>query len=328
VAAMVTAFVFTNLVAAGPANASAATISLSGYCRDYEGDFIQGQSCDVIVKSSSKFKGRKIRIESRNYSYGQWYGHQTFTLNSSGTKRLSFSDDCTYVDNDCAGITYYRVVILKSGTKAQVVSNTIFINYIQKQETYEPPVNLPKEIPNQPKPKLQLSSDGSSIVLTGNSWAVNANTLITWYQNGLVIAGAHSDSIRLTKSMSDQPIKVKIDASSPGYNSAVVWSNEFSTSVYPLSSASSVKQVLVDGLAWYCTAASRVATNTSTWTLISYSSPYTLYAVSSGGIIYLDVKNIDFRTAQITRSVGNDSGLANSALDAWGCPHTMNVIIQ
>jgi hypothetical protein len=215
--------------------------------------------------------------------------------------------------------------MLKSSKKAQAVSSSLGITFVLKSQ---PPVNLPKDIPNQPSPQIQLSSDGGQLVLVNNNWDSGVNTTISWFQGGSVIAGEHSDSIRLTKSMSNQPIKAQIFASQQGFKSVTISTNSLSTTLYPISTKSSVRQSLVDGLAYYCDGVSNAALNVTSWTLLSSSFPYTLYGVTSGGIIYVDITKVNSGMVQIGPSSQYSNGVATQAFAAWGCPQQMSVLIR
>jgi hypothetical protein len=211
-----------------------------------------------------------------------------------------------------------------------MVSNSIYVIF-EAEADWEvnppdptPPDPTPQNIPNIPSPRLQMSSDGMYFVINQNNWPTGTSTWLTWFKNGQIILGANSPSLRLTKDLSNASIQVQVSAYLFGYKPAEVLTNTFSTTVYPLSSKSSVKQILVDGLSWYCTSIPAGISNTSNWWLITYQSPHTLWASTWAGPVYLNVSTLNSEIVEISSS----TSLGTEALRAWGCPSTMQVLIR
>jgi hypothetical protein len=316
------------------AKAPAVKATLKGSCAD-SGIYFEDSTCKVVLSAGLANKLRTVHVQLKNKKKKTWSTVRTLKLNSNGSLSYLIPADCSSPSKGCDGINNYRFLIVKSGSKGQIVTNATYVifDYETAGEVNPPdptppdptpPVPTPQNIPNIPSPRVGLSSDGMNFVITQNSWPSGTLIWVTWYKNGEVIPGANDSSLRLTKDLSNASIQVKVSAYLFGYNPAEVVTNIFSTTIYPLSSKSSVKQILVDGLSWYCSSIPTGVSSTSNWNLITFQSPYTLWASTFAGPVYLNISTVNSEIVEISSS----TSLGTQALTAWGCPSTMQVLIR
>ena len=124
--------------------AASPKVALSGQC-SYLQELNEGDTCNIVVSSSPTYKSRKFQVQTKFGTYGLWQNAGTWKLNSRGALSLGIADDCTKSTNFCSGDYFYRVVILKSGSKPKMVTNTIRLSIIETPAPSEPdePVSLP-----------------------------------------------------------------------------------------------------------------------------------------------------------------------------------------
>ena len=86
---------------------------------------------------------------------------------------------------------------------------------------------------------------------------------------------------------------------------------------YPVASDTSVKQIAVEALAWYCPEVPNNALETSRWTLSIPFEPYELWTSGFSGVLYLQVAKSSGNLVSVKAITGRDY------LEAWGCPNNM-----